>query len=600
MLVRAEGLSRSFGHKEVIRSATLTIDPGDRIGLVGPNGSGKTTLIRMLMGELRPDSGEVVRKTDSIGYLPQFPEFPLNSRVSEVIGTPYGRIASIKRRIAEIEDLMANSDNHPEIDWTDIGEEYSRLQENFSEEGGHKYASMTEEVLGEVGLDSSFMNRKLKELSGGERGRVLLARVLVQARDVDLLFLDEPTNHLDVETMEWLEDYLHDLKNTILMISHDRYFLDRTCSKIMEIEKGKIRIYNGNYSDYLIAKETEFRVRTAEAEHNRIERERQARVIEEQQRKWKYKTTFKTRQKLLEKTDVKEAPMKEHGITVKLDGGQRSGKNVIMAKDLMILREGRLVINDVNLDLDRGDILGVFGPNGSGKSTFLKTITGELPYKGELWVAPKARTGYFSQTNEYLDNDLTPEEQLLEAVGKENKALARGILAKFLLTGQDVERKISTLSGGEKARVSLALLIARKRNLLLLDEPTNHLDIRSRTAIESALSSYKGTIILVSHDRYLLDRLCNRMAFVKEKRMVVLNGSYSSVKGDRSLQSVIEQAEAYRVVSAFTDWKNRKKYRSGDRVLIADSEKDRFETAIEKGFLKRIRGKEKKRTERTA
>lgn len=599
MLVRAEGLSRSFGHKEVIRSATLTIDPGDRIGLVGPNGSGKTTLIRMLMGELRPDSGEVVRKTDSIGYLPQFPEFPLNSRVSEVIGTPYGRIASIKRRIAEIEDLMANSDNHPEIDWTDIGEEYSRLQENFSEEGGHKYASMTEEVLGEVGLDSSFMNRKLKELSGGERGRVLLARVLVQARDVDLLFLDEPTNHLDVETMEWLEDYLHDLKNTILMISHDRYFLDRTCSKIMEIEKGKIRIYNGNYSNYLIAKETEFRVRTAEAEHNRIERERQARVIEEQQRKWKYKTTFKTRQKLLEKTDVKEAPMKEHGITVKLDGGQRSGKNVIMAKDLMILREGRLVINDVNLDLDRGDILGVFGPNGSGKSTFLKTITGELPYKGELWVAPKARTGYFSQTNEYLDNDLTPEEQLLEAVGKENKALARGILAKFLLTGQDVERKISTLSGGEKARVSLALLIARKRNLLLLDEPTNHLDIRSRTAIESALSSYKGTIILVSHDRYLLDRLCNRMAFVKEKRMVVLNGSYSSVKGDRSLQSVIEQAEAYRVVSAFTDWKNRKKYRSGDRVLIADSEKDRFETAIEKGFLKRIRGKEKKRTERT-
>jgi ATP-binding cassette subfamily F protein 3 len=600
MLVRAEGLSRSFGHKEVIKSATLTIDPGDRIGLVGPNGSGKTTLIRMLMGELRPDSGDVTRKTDSIGYLPQFPEFPLNSKISEVIGTPYGRIASIKRRIAEIEDLMADPENNPDMDWTSLGDEYSRLQESFSEEGGHKYASMTEEALTEVGLDSSFMNRKLKELSGGERGRVLLARVLIQARDVDLLFLDEPTNHLDVETMEWLEDYLHDLDCSILMISHDRYFLDRTCSKMMEIENGRIRTYKGNYSDYLIAKETEFRIKSAEAEHNRIERERQARVIEEQQRKWKYKTTFKTRQKLLEKTETKDAPMKEHGITVRMKGGERSGKNVIMAKDLKILRDGKLIINDVNLDLDRGDRLGVFGPNGSGKSTFLKTITGELPYKGELWIAPKARTGYFSQTNEYLEKDLTPEEQLLEAVGNDNKALARGILAKFLLAGPDVERKISTLSGGEKARVSLALLIAKNRNLLLLDEPTNHLDIRSRTAIESALSAYKGTIILVSHDRYLLDRLCNRMAFVKEKKMVVLNGSYSMVKGDRSLQSVIEEAEAYRVVSAFTDWKTRTRYRSGERVLIADSEKDRFETAIEKGFLKRIRGKEKKRTERTA
>ncbi len=598
MLIHAEGLARSFGPKEVIRSATLTIDQGDRIGFVGSNGSGKTTLIRLLMGELRPDSGDLTRRTDSIGYLPQFPDFPPNAKVSDVIGTPYGRIASIKRRISEIEDLMNNPENNPDMDWTEIGEEYSRLQESFSEEGGHKYASMAEEVLSEVGLEGSFLPRKLKDLSGGERGRILLARVIVQAKDVDLLFLDEPTNHLDVETMEWLEEYLHDLNTSILMISHDRYFLDSTCNKTMEIEKGKVRTYNGNYSKYLIAKEAEFMIRSAEAEHNRIERNRQSKVIEEQQRKWGYKTTFKTRQKLLEKTEIVQAPTKEHGITMRMDTTDRSGKNLIMIKDMKVLREGRLVIDDINLDVDKGDIIGIFGPNGSGKTTFLNTLIGELPHTGDLWVAPGARIGYFSQGHELLDMDITPEEQLLNAVGKDNKALARGILAKFLLTGHDVEREISTLSGGEKARVALALLIAERRNLLLLDEPTNHLDIRSRTAIESALSAYKGTIVMVTHDRYLLDKLCTRMAFIKDGKMVVLNGTYSQVKGDRSLQSVIEQAEAYRVVSAFTDWKTRTRYRSGDRVLIADSEMERFEEAIDKGFLKRIRGNEKKKVDR--
>jgi ATP-binding cassette subfamily F protein 3 len=551
----------------------------------------------MLMGELHPDSGEIVQKTDAIGYLPQFPEFPLKSRVKDVIGTPYGRIATIKRRIAEIEDIMANPSRYPDLDWTELGDEYSNLQEQFSEEGGHKYASRGEEVLSDVGLDGTFLDRKLKDLSGGERGRALLARVLIQARDVDLLFLDEPTNHLDVETIEWLEEYLYELKASVVMISHDRYFLDKTCTKIIELDNGKIRSFKGNYSKYLIAKEAEFKIRSAEAEHNRIERDRQARIIEEQQRKWQYKGTFKTRQKLLDKTDVVDGPRREHSIKMRIESGNRSGKNVIMTKDMMVLRDGKLVIKDLDLDLEQGDRIGIFGPNGCGKSTLLKTLMGELPYKGEMWVAPGARVGYFSQGLELLDKDLTAEQQLLQAVGKDNKALARGILAKFLITGLDAERTISTLSGGEKARIALALLIAQKRNLLLLDEPTNHLDIRSKSAIENALSTFKGTILVVSHDRYLLDNLCNKMGFIKDSKMIVLNGSYSQVKGDRSLKSIIEQAEAYRVVSGFTDWKTRTRYRSGDRVLIAESELEKFEEAIEKGFLKRIRGKEKKKVD---
>jgi len=269
-----------------------------------------------------------------------------------------------------------------------------------------------------------------------------------------------------------------------------------------------------------------------------------------------------------------------------------------MAKDLKVTRGSRVIIEDGDIDLEIGDKLGIFGPNGSGKSTLVKALMGELKHKGDLWIAPGARVGYFAQGHDGLDPDISAEEQLLRVVGKDNKALVRGVLAKFQIKGEDAEREISSLSGGERARVALADLIARKRNLLILDEPTNYLDIRSKTAIEKALSSYKGSIIVVTHDRYLLDNLCNKIGFLKDGKFKIYTGTYSQVKGKRDLGSMIEQAEAFRVVSKFTDWSTKTKYKAGDRVVIAFSEMEQFKQAIDLGYLKRIRGNEQKKVKR--
>lgn len=596
MLLQAEALSKSFGPKEVISSVSLVIEPGERIGLVGDNGAGKTTLIRMLMGELKPDSGELNLKVDRIGYLPQFPDFRENSTVREVIGAPYGVLSKISRRISELEEVMARGSD--DVDWADLGEEYSRLQEEYNSAGGHHISSRVEPALEQLDLGKEIMDRSVGKLSGGERTKVMLARVLVQAREVDLLFLDEPTSYLDIETLEWLEDYLADFSGGIVTISHDRYFLDSIATSIQELKGGVNKKFTGNYSDYVKARDAEFEIRSKEAEKNRKERERQQKVIQEQQRRWGYNTTFKTRKKLLEKTAKVEGPERASNMDLNVRTAKKSGKNVIMAENLKIERGERTVIKEGGLELDIGEKMGIFGPNGSGKSTLLKAIMGEIGHQGDLWVAPGAKIGYFSQKHDGLDKSLTAEEQLLKDLGKENKALARQVLSMFEIRDQDAERKISTLSGGERARVSLAHLIAKRRNLLVLDEPTNYLDIRSREAVEKALGSYNGSIILVTHDRYLLDNLCDRIGLINDGILRTYKGNYSQVKGERDLKALTEQADAYRVVTKFTDWKTRKKYKAGDRIKIAFSEQDRFREAIDKGFLKRIRGNEKKRVSR--
>ncbi len=592
MLLRAEGVSRSFGPNDVLRSASIQVNSGERIALVGRNGVGKTTFIRILMGQLEADTGEITLRTERIGYLPQVPNIDKTWSVSKAVGAPYGRLSNLSMDISKLEEKMANPTE--DVNWDALGGEYSRLQEEFRSSGGHEVSSRSVEALEKVGLGEEFFDRPIGELSGGEFTKVMLARVLVQAEESDILFMDEPTSHLDIETCEWLEEYLDGYQGGLVMISHDRYFMDRVAKRVLELDEGVTRSFQGNYSAYLEKKDVEVERRFKEWDRNRIERDRQSRIIETLKRRNKYSTEIKTREKLLDKTSVVERPAEASELGVRVESGNKHGKNVIMAKDLRVDRGDRNIFTDVEVDLEVGDKLGIYGPNGAGKTTLIRALIGEIPSKGDLWISPGADFGYFAQGHETLDQDLTAEEQLLEVIGKDEKLKVRRLLARFLLREEKVERPLSTLSGGERARVAMALLIAQRRNLLILDEPTNYLDVVSRQAVESALSEFPGTILVVTHDRYFLDNVCNKVGELRDGRLMTFNGTYSQAKG-KFESSHIAEAVAYRVVSKFTDWNTKKKYKQGDRIVIAHEEKVKFGWALDAGKLKRIRGNEKKR-----
>ena len=595
MLLRAESVSKSFGPRDILLSVDLQIEEGDRIGLVGRNGVGKTTLIKLLMGTLIPDMGEVISRTDRIGYLPQLPVIEPGELVRNVIGTPFGDLAAVRKRLSELEGIMASGVEERGLDWNEVAAEYSKLEEELLHGDARAGSPHMSKVLEDVGLSQEIAGRRFSELSGGESTKVMLARVLMQSHDADILFLDEPTSHLDIETTEWLEDYLLTMKGAMMVVSHDRYFLDKAVTRVMELDDAQLQEYRGNYSSFVGKKAVETERKQKAFAKNRAERNRQLKIVEEQFRRNPYLTEHKTRLKMLERMDRVEAPVETKDMSLLFEAAGKSGRDVMMIKGMGVERGGRRILDSVDLYLEKGDKLGIFGPNGSGKTTLIKTLLSELPCTGNLWIAPGARIGYFAQDHDVLDRALTPEEQLLIAVGKDEKLKVRKILARFLLTGDDVERPISTLSGGERARVALAQLLSEKRNLLILDEPTNYLDILSRSAVESALQEYPGTLLVVSHDRYLLDAVCNKVGDLRDGRLKVYNGNYSQMKGQRKVREVLEDARAYRVVTGFTDWATKTKYRAGDRIVIAESEMGLYEWAFTTGKLKSIKGKKERK-----
>ena len=507
MLFRLSEVHKSYGVQDVLRGTTLQVNAGEHVGLVGRNGAGKSTIFRLVRGDETSDRGEVVRARGvKLGLLDQHVHFKPGSTVHESALAAFGRLQQIEHEMHELEHRMAEAG-----DLEKILERYSDLQQEFEHEGGFEYAARAEAILQGLGFDREMWSLETEKLSGGQQNRLGLACLLLAAPDV--LLLDEPTNHLDVNAVEWLEEFLINYPAGFVIISHDRYFLDRSCRRIVEIENGRASSYTGNYSDYLVEREER-----REAQQRAYDNQKQliAKTEEFIRRNIAGQKTkqAKSRRKMLEKLERLDAvrPDQSSG-DFRLQAIERTGNHVLTVTDLSVGYPEKLLAAKISFILRRGECLGIIGPNGSGKTTFLRTIMKKIDaLAGEVRWGTKVQIGYYAQQLDDLDerNEIIMELRRV-APSTATAGELRSFLAKFLFTGDDVYKHVRDLSGGEKGRLALAKLIYSRVNVLVLDEPTNHLDIPSREALEEALSAYEGTIITISHDRYFLDRVATQI-----------------------------------------------------------------------------------------
>lgn len=539
-LITAANLSKAYGPDDIFNGISLSIPGNARIGLVGVNGVGKTTLLRILLGEEEASSGAVHRaKALRMGYLPQ-------EAVTDSRRTLWDECLSAMEDLIEMQRHLREMENSMAADPHDSGliERYGALQHRFDRLGGFTFEHEIERTLTGLGFHKDEYSKPLNILSGGQRTRAVLARLLLS--NPDLLLLDEPTNHLDIQAMEWLESYLKTWDGAAVMVSHDRYFLDQAATVIWEMTPG-LEVYRGNYSAYLLQREERY-------EHELKEFEAQQEFIAKEEDYIKRNMAGQnTRQaqgrlKRLERL-LKDAllapPQQSRRIHFNLGSVERSGDLVIRTYGLKIgyHDDKNLLINAPDLVLIRGEIAAVMGPNGVGKTTFLKTLLGKLPpLAGKVELGASVKVGYFAQAHEGLHSNWTLVKEIQYVAPHMLEPEVRNYLAKFLFTGDDVFKEINVLSGGERGRLALACLALKGANLLLLDEPTNHLDLPSQEILQRILVEFKGTVLLVSHDRYLVDAVATQVweAYPEEKSLITFKGNYSQLKAEQAGKSAAE------------------------------------------------------------
>lgn len=541
-LITVSGLSKSYGALDLFSELSFAIPPRARIGLVGANGVGKTTLLRILLGLEEPSAGSVQRARGlRIGYLPQEARLDSQRTLWQECLTVFHDLLERQAQLAELETVMAD----PARAETAL-EIYGKLQAEFEQLGGYTFETRTAQVLNGLGFRRSDFNRPLAHLSGGQRTRAVLAKLLLE--NPDLLLLDEPTNHLDIQAIEWLETYLREWEGAVVIVSHDRYFLDQVVNTIWEMTPA-LEIYPGNYSAYLVQREERYQRRLEEyqAQQEFIEKELDyiRRNIAGQNTR-QAQGRRKRLERLLEEARL-APPRQPRRLQFHMQAANRSGDLVIRTRGLAIgyHDEGQPLFYAPDLVLQRGECAAVIGPNGAGKTTFLKTLLEQTPpYQGEVLLGASLKIGYFAQAHEGLNPAHTLMDSIAEIAPDWLPAQIRDYLARFLFTGDDVFKTVEMLSGGERGRLALARLALQGANLLLLDEPTNHLDLPSQEALQSLLADFKGTILLVSHDRYLIDALATQIWEVlpAERTLRVFEGSYSQYKEWLAAQAAAEAA----------------------------------------------------------
>ena len=534
-LITVEGVDRSFGSTDVLQDINLIINDGDRIGIVGHNGAGKTTLLNTI-SEQEQDVGDIVFAPGiRIAYLTQIRDIESESTIEGELGRKGRQFQELEEEISAIEAQMIDPSFY-DGEWEPVMERYSELQQTLASSGGGNVAGIAKGILEKLGLDKHPMDMSVAQLSGGEKAKLALARQLVGLSGIDVMFLDEPTNHLDIETTEWLEAFLKDFKGAQLIVSHDRYFLDQVCTRIVEVDNLRAWPWKGNYSQFIVQKEASEK---ALGEHiATLEKKIQSTTgaIQQMKRANKYDKSISAKHKMITRMQQElkalnsRVSRKRKPLILSLDALDKASMDVLELVDATMTFEGleRPILDNQTLEVRKGDRIGIVGGNGQGKTTLLKIINGDLKLdSGKIDVSPGSVIGYFHQDHATLDFELNAVEQIQKLRPDYQYGDIRAALGRFQFASDQVGTKLKQLSGGERARVALLKLLLEDNNLLLMDEPTNHLDMESKETLEEALIGYEGSLITVSHDRWFLDQCVNRIWELKDGKIKVYYGNYT-------------------------------------------------------------------------
>ena len=592
IILGCDGLTMSFGERDVLSNVSFSVQEGDRVGIVGENGAGKTSLLKMITGEYEGTGSVFISKDKTVGMLSQ-------NAVTDEDGTVYSVLedtfSDLKEREAELDRMRRRIDVTHAAGITlpdSYLSDYTAKLESFSADGGDHFRGLVKSYLIKLGFPEQEWDKPAGKLSGGQKTRLALGKLII--RPPDILLLDEPTNHLDIQTLGWLEDVLSNLTSTLLVVSHDRYFLDRVATKILDIDNGRARLYDGNYTKYTEKKKTDREIQRRHYENQQNEIARLEAFIE-QQKRWNRERNIiaaESRRKAIDRMEKVEAPEAERqGVRMRFTAGSESGNDVLTVTGLSKRFGDQTLFSGVSFLIKRGDRAFVVGHNGSGKSTLMKILRGKLaPSGGTYEFGYNVSIGYYDQENQELNDENTVLDEVWSEYGKRTQTEIRSALALFLFRGDDVNKKVGMLSGGEKARLTFVKLILRSNNVLLLDEPTNHLDIKSREALEDALAGYGGTLIAVSHDRYFVNKLCTRVLDISATPFADYHGTYtdylrySAGKAQSAAPAQVSESKQ----ESRRRYEEERQNRSERRKLASRIERAKKETAETEAALEQL------------
>ena len=548
IIAQAQDLEQRFGGNIIFSNISFSVPDNARIGLVGPNGAGKTTLLKIMTGQQEPTSGQfTINKGLKVGYIAQENGLDEDKTIWDEMLTVFNDLIEKNKKITKMQEQIAD---HPEDE--DLLKRYDQLAYDFEQEGGFTYQAEIKSILNGFNFKENTWNKVIGTLSGGEKTRLAFVKLLLQKPPV--LLLDEPTNYLDLDTLDWLEAFLKNYQGAIITVSHDQYFLDHLANQIFELNFGKLTTFKGNYSQYVKERELMGSQQEAAYEKQQEKIKKEEEFIQKNLVRASTTKRAQSRRKVLDKMERIKPPKHKQKVRINFTSERPSGKEVLIAKDLTIGYPDKVMVSDIDFQVNKNDRVAIIGPNGIGKSTLLKTIMKKLePKGGSIKYGASLDIGYYDQELQSLD----PSKTVLDTIWDRHKTMpekdVRSILASFLFTAEDIDKTVGQLSGGQKARLTLTVLSLEKDNFLLMDEPTNHLDIEAKEVLEDALDNYDGTLLFVSHDRYFINELANKIISVRDGHAKIYNGNYSYYLDEKAKQAAAAQeAEAQKAETETT------------------------------------------------